>query len=194
MTQFAILFLSAVMLAGPAAPESKTKAGEMIDNPDYAHWAKFKVGSFATMKNTTLVGGHKSVALQTKTLKSVAKDKIVIEISMEIVGMEHKIPPQKMEIPAKILKPATPKAVTTQPKGKPDLKMKEGDETLDIDGKKIKAHWVETQTKVGEVITKSKIWSSEDVPGRMIKMTSRTEGPLKSSSDGIVSKMKADKK
>ncbi len=194
MTQFAILFLSAVMLAGPAAPESKTKAGEMIDNPDYAHWAKFKVGSFATMKNTSLVGGHKSVALQTKTLKSVAKDKIVIEISMEVVGMEHKIPPQKMEIPAKILRPATPEAVTTQPTDKPDFKTKEGDETLEIDGKKIKVHWIESETKVGQIITKSKAWSSEDVPGRMVKITSRTEGPVESSTEGILSKMKADKK
>ncbi len=194
MTQLAVLFLSAVMLAGPATPEPKAKAGKMIDNPDYAHWAQFKVGSFATMKSTTLVGGHKSVSFQTKTLKSVAKDKIVIEMTIEIAGLEQKIPPQKLEIPAKITQPATPKTPTSQPKDKPDSKTKEGDEVLDIDGQKIKAHWVESQIKAGDIITKSKIWNSEDVPGRMVKMTSRTEGSVESSSEGMLSKMKADKK
>jgi len=192
MTQFAALLLSTVMLAGPAAPDAKTQSGKMIDNPEYAQWAQFKVGSFVTLKNTAQFGTHKSISLSTQTLKSVAKDKIVIETRMEVEGFKQKIPPQTRVIPAKIAKPKKP--TTTQPKDKPDLKTKEGEEVLDIDGRKIKAHWVESQTKIGEIVTKSKVWNSKEVPGGVVKMTSQTSGKVETTTESVLTKIKAIKK
>lgn len=194
MTQFAVFLLSAVLLVGPAAPPSKAGAGEMIDNPEYANWAQFKVGSFATVKHTSLMGEHKSVSLNTQTLKSVAKDKIVVEMRIEIEGLKQQIPPQTREIPAKIAKAAEPKTPTTQPKDMPDVKAKEGDEVIEIDGRKIKTHWIESRTNMGEMITQSKVWNSEDVPGMIVKLTARTEGVIQSTTESVLTKMKAEKK
>jgi hypothetical protein len=194
MTQFAVLFLSAVMLAGPATPEPKAKAGEMIDNPEYANWAQFKVGSFTTTKTTSLAGGQKSVFLRTETIKNISKDKIVIETLMEMVGLDQKIPLQTREIPAKIAKPKEPKTPTTQPKNKPDAKSNEGDEVITVDGQKFKTHWIESQTKMGGIVTKMKVWSSKDVPGGVVKMTTSTTGQFESTSETTLTKWKADKK
>ena len=47
----------------------------------------------------------------------------------------------------------------------------EGDEDVDLLGKKVKAHWVDTKMKIGNRTSESKVWMSDDVPGGVIKET-----------------------
>ena len=117
---------------------------------EFDYWSAFKTGSTVTLK-MEMEGGCAKVAVQmTKTLLEVAPDKVVIEHKSKIIvnGMEQPESTQKEEI--------------LKDKDKTPIKVeKEGDEEIEVGGKKIKCHWIEgTQSE-----SKSKVWISKDIPG-----------------------------
>ncbi len=175
---------------------SPAVAGEKIDNPQYKHWAQFKVGSFAKCKMVQNVeaGGMKmeTTTTTTTTLKKLSAEKAVIEIEMVTVanGQEMKMPATTQDIPAKIDKPKPEE--TKPPKDKP--KTKQGKEVLDIAGKKIKTEWTESTMKHAQTTVTTKMWMSEEIPGQMVKMKVNTSGEAKMVSETILIKFKADKK
>src|SRR5512146_2882612 len=83
---------------------------EQIDNPQYASWSKFKPGTSITRKAEVDVNGQKMATETTTTLVEVTPEKAVIENKTSMPGMD--MPGQKMDIPAKIEKPAAPPAAT----------------------------------------------------------------------------------
>ena len=61
------------------------------------------------------------------------------------------------------------------------------DETIDVAGKKVKCHWVETTIKQDANTTVSKVWTSDDIPGGMAKMESKSQmGDMGSSNTTMV--------
>jgi hypothetical protein len=57
-------------------------ADEMGENPEYANWSRFKVGTRVTTvsKTENLDSGNITLVTQTTTLIGVGKEKIVVEI------------------------------------------------------------------------------------------------------------------
>jgi hypothetical protein len=147
---------------------SSTFAGD-IDNPMYKNWSAFKVGTWVKMKSETEASGMKTEMETTSKLVELTAAKAVVEVttSMTTMGNKMDLPARKDEIPAKI-----PDATATTEK-KPDVK--QGTEDVDAGGKKVKAQWVEMDTNG----TKSKVWTSTEVPGTMVKMNSETPGQSK---------------
>lgn len=156
---------------------------EDIDNPEYEMWAKFKAGSFAVMKMETETGGNKSDMEYTYTLKEITKDKAVVETKghMMMGGNKIDIPANSRDIPAKVKK-----AEAGEKKDAP--KHKEGDEEIEVGGKKVKCHWTESDSEASGMKTHSKTWMCKDIPGNIAKMESKSEGAMKSTT-----KMWADK-
>ena len=95
---------------------------------------------------------------------------------------------QTMNIPAKITKTEADKQEAK------DAKVSEGEEEIEIGGKKLKTKWVETKMTHGDMVITSKAWTCEDVPGQVVKMTSTTTGPTEVKSEGILLEFKAEKK
>ncbi len=171
-------------------PTQADEKPKKVDNPTYKHWAQFKPGAYATMKATTTAMGIKSEMTMTTTLKKVTAEKVVIEITAvtKSMGQEMKLPPQAQDIPAKI------EEVKAKELQNPKGKVKEGTETLTVCGKKIETKWVEIKATEKELTIISKIWTSDEVPGQVVKMSSKTEGQIKSTTDSQVSKFDAKKK
>jgi hypothetical protein len=173
-------------------------AEEKVDNPEYKHWAQFKVGSFSQLKMLSTMMGTKTETLTTTTLMELTAEKAVVEMKMvnEVMGQKSEIPATKRDIPAKIEKKDLPDLDLKKgklPDGTEVLEVKKGKEDIKIGDKKIATEWVETKMKKDDSTITSKAWTSEEIPGRIVKTSTKMEGPMPTESEGVLGKFKADK-
>ena len=162
-----LALLAVFALAAFAGAQDKT-----IDNPEYTGWAKFKPGTAATLKVVNEFGGMKSATNTTTKLVSVADGKLVVEatIEVEVMGQKIKQPAVKRDVP----KTLSIKAGFPVPMGgKPEGTTEEGTETLKVGGASYKTTWYKytTKTPAGEV--SGQVWTSDDVPGQVVKMVTK---------------------
>jgi hypothetical protein len=134
--------------------------------------------------------GAQTEILTTTTLKEVAADSATVEVVTvtKMGDQEMKAPPVTNKIPAKVA--AADAAKYDNPEGK----VKDGTEEVEAAGKKWKTKWVEVVTPAGDMKITAKIWTSEDVPGRIVKLTSETAGQMSTKSTGSLIEVKADLK
>ena len=132
-------------------------AGQAKKLIQYDGWADQKVGSSVTLRMETDAGGIKFVEETTLTL---------LELSAEQAVVEQK---KKATIAGRAEPEKTEKVVFGKDKNKEKAPIKvdkEGDEEIEVGGKKLKCHWVEG-TSDGQ--TKAKLWHSKDIPGGFVK-------------------------
>jgi hypothetical protein len=165
---------SAVLLALAVSP---ALADETIDGPEFHSWSKFKPGTSITFKATTKAAEANTEATMTVKLLEVTADKVVLETSgvTKVAGMEFQVPTTKRDSTKTI---TIPKDVPKPPKpgDKPDGTYEEGTETIKTAGQEFKTKWYKTKTKISGVTIESKMWISEDVPGAMVRMESKSTG------------------
>jgi hypothetical protein len=170
----AILIGSILLIGAGTAPE-------IVDNPAYKNWAAFKVGTSITLTHNVRMGeggwamhdptgeppGPREIR-QTYELVDLNADKAVVSETTTEIGenSEAELSTVKITYPAKV-KSAN---IEITPKEKLES-FAEGDEDVDLLGKKVKAHWVDTKMKIGNRTSESKVWMSDDVPGGVIKET-----------------------
>lgn len=124
------------------------------EDPRYKYWSNCKVGSWVKTRTVMDQGGAKGEVEQIQKLLEIAEDKITIEVSgtMKMNGRELPMPARKQEIKAKYAE------TDTQVE-------KEGDEEIEVAGKKLQCHWLEMTMKTGPSKGKMKVWMSPEVPG-----------------------------
>jgi len=174
MNRFATLSLF-VLMPGIAAAE------DTIPSPEFASWNKFKKGTSVTLKMTSAVAGMNNETTVTTTLVETGPDKLVIETAsvVKVAGMVIKSPPFKREVAKTVKVPDGIKKEDIQG-GKPPGTVEEGTETLKIAGAEINTKWYKVKSEAAGTKTESKMWTSEDVPGLMVKMEATTAGALAS--------------
>lgn len=140
-------------------------AVQEVDNLQYKYWANCKPGSWVKMKMEMEIGGQKGDSEMTYKLLEVKPDMVIVEVSgkSKFGGQEYPVAPQKQEFKAK------------EPADKTKIE-KEGDEEIEVAGKKLKCHWYQFSNKVGETETKGKGWMSMDIPGGMAKGEMKPSG------------------
>jgi hypothetical protein len=158
------------------------EAQAQIDNPEYKRWAGFKAGAYVKFKMVSEASGTKSESEQTIKLVEITPAKAVVEMTM--VAMGNKLPPQKRDIPAKIT-PEPVKDAKAQA-----VKAAEGDEDVDVAGKKVKAHWTESTVEMSGNKTTSRVWQAKTVPGGTVKMDSSTTGAMTSKTSMVATEWK----
>lgn len=156
---------------------------ERIDNPEYQQWAKFKPGASATTEMVSKMGENVSKVVTTHTLKELDENKAVIETLtvMHVADQEIK-QTTKRDVPAKIDKPEEPKEGE-----KPEVK--KGEETIKVKAGTFKCDTVETHMKQKGRNIVSKVWTCQDVPGGVVKMTSRMDGEMPMTTEGELTKV-----
>lgn len=147
-----------------------------VDNRVYKSWAKYKPGTAVVQKQTTERDGTKSEAITTMTLVEVKDDKVVIETEfvIKLNGMEEKSPARRSEVPRQL-----DEAVGFDPKtGKPEGTIEEGKEKVKVDGTEYECRWFKIKGKrkltSGVVEVEGKVWLSDDMPMRVVKMEGKT--------------------
>src|SRR5688572_5939551 len=120
------------------------------ENPEFGYWSNSKAGSWVKLKMEMDASGVKMLLQSTHTLLEVGADKVVVEqkTKVSVNGMEQPEATEKEEI--------------FKDKEKTPLKIeKEGDEEIEVAGKKLKCRWVEGIQKESKV----KFWLSKEIPG-----------------------------
>jgi hypothetical protein len=161
--------------AGLVVALGYASAQDTVDNPQYQEWAKWREGAFVTLKSESVIDGQvQVVTIQTQTLKKLTAEKAVVEYATttEAGGQTIKAPPMTLDIVARFPKvkvnPTDPKF---DPKDIPKFTETKGRETLTISGKKLDCEW--HQVEFMGFTTKT--WTSDQVPGRLVKMESRSK-------------------
>jgi hypothetical protein len=165
--------LSVVALALAAGLSSAAD----VENPEFAGWAKFKKGTAVTLKTSSTTAGTTSEILMTTTLVEVGADKLVLETATVTVvnKMEFKGPPVKRDVPKTVTVPDNVKKAAGD---KPPGTVEDGAESVKVAGGEFKTTWFKTKTEVAGMKIESKMWMSDDVPGRLVKMESTSTGAV----------------
>ena len=126
-----------------------------VDNPQFKYWNGCKSGSWVKMRMEMNQAGQKIESETTHTLLELKDDVAVVEITgkSKFGDKEFPLPAQKQEIKAK--------------ESADKIKIAaEGDEEIEVAGKKLKCHWIEGTQKES---TKVKFWLSKEIPGGVAK-------------------------
>jgi hypothetical protein len=171
-----------VVPAAVLAAESQPKPDDIVNNPPFAHWSAFAVGTSVTQQETVnLSDGTKLQESITSKLVEKTKDKVVVETSTK----------DKSSGAAEETKTVTtfPAKVKMSQVNTPDSAMTsvtEGKETVDVKGKKVDAEWVEAVIKSGDEVTTEKVWTARDIPGGIVKRTLTRKQGDKVVSDSVL--------
>jgi hypothetical protein len=125
------------------------------ENREFAYWSAHKTGSWVKLKMEAEAQGVKILVEATHTLIETGSDKVVVEQKTKVTanGMAQPESTEKEEI--------------FKDKEKDPIKiLKEGDEEIEVNGKKMQCHWIEGTQKE---TTKVKFWVSKEVPGGLAK-------------------------
>lgn len=130
------------------------------ENPDYKRWSASKVGSWVKYKTELVAGENKTLVPQEMTWTLIELDDkkaVVEEVLVNLVAPKDKAQEK-------------PRKRTYKAKGaKKETVEKEGDEELEIAGKKLACRWtlVTPPSTAGGSL---KTWTNSDVPGGVVRL------------------------
>jgi hypothetical protein len=160
-------------LAGAVSQEK----GVPLDNPQYAGWKDFKVGSWMRWTMVADIEGQKMEMEETVTLLEVTAERVVLEHKgmTKSGGQEH---------PSSRKEDILPK---TDLLAKYD---KTGEETIEVSGKKLACQVYLGKMKpdaAGGFVGDLKFWINKDVPGSVVRMEVTAEKDTKPMTAATVS-------
>ena len=128
--------------------QTTPRPDELVNNPAFAHWARFKRGTTVIQKQTvTLSDGRKIEHDITVRLAEKTRDKVVIETT-QTPTMDGMVSSTRTftTFPAKVRmeRVQTPRATLDA--------FAEGEEPVTVRGQTFTAHWVEAATKAGDEV------------------------------------------
>ncbi len=125
------------------------------DNPEYEHWANCKPGSWVKFKIEGEMRGQKFEMTETAKLLEVTQEKCVVEHTRAGKVGPQELPPQvqKEDVKAK--------------DEEPDKVLREGEEEIEVDGKKFKCRVIDLE-KAKDKST-MKIWVTKEIPGGVVR-------------------------
>jgi hypothetical protein len=170
------------------SPEPPPKAGDMVNNPPYAHWSQFRLGTSVTVKEVvTLPDGSVGEALITSKLISKSKEKLQVETSVTTGGAKSWTAASEKtktvtEYPAKVRFEQFQSPISS------GYSVSEGKETIEVKGKKVETEWIEATTTMGDETTVEKMWTAKDIPGGIVKrsVTKKKGGQVVQSSTELL--------
>lgn len=161
----------------PAVEVEPAPETERAENPAYARWAAFPVGATVVQRSITEELGHPDKTTTILTFKLVEKtdDRLVLELKTHTTrydGLVMDNPSDRLATDRYYRVPVGTKKPSPKDTGKPL-------ETLTISKKTFPCRVVETRDRneAGEVT--SKTWTSDEMPGGLVKSISDTPGVKK---------------
>jgi hypothetical protein len=173
-----------IVFAIPWLAQAKPVPDAPVDNPEYTEWAASKPGSWVTFEQPC---GKGALMQETYKLLELSKEKAVFECTKVENGFKYplfeKVTPAKLSVQeplgAVARKPEGGEIEFEGPGGKQKeiwRRTSEGDEEIEVAGKKLKCHWIKmeyrTESKIEWISDKrsTKTWYSKEIPGRVAKI------------------------
>jgi hypothetical protein len=159
---------------------------EMIENQEFKAWSSQKAGAWVKFKMKNDMGEMKMEGETTTKLKEISDTKAVLEqtTTFEMMGQKQTNTTTRTA-EAKIKK-------GTDSEGSKVEQLGEGDEEIEIKGKKYKCHWVQnkmTHPKRGTAVIKT--WRTDEIVGGAAKIEMSSEAPMKMTGSLVVIDWKA---
>jgi hypothetical protein len=152
-----------------------TPASNLVDSPKYLAWKKFPPGSKASYEYDSLheykPGTNQytrtKISSSTLTLVSIDAERAIVKTESTISGkIAGRNGPDTTSSDQLIFK--AKQAAPGAPVDDPSRIVTSGEETLTINGKKIATKW-ECVTRAGDPMTFTKTWTSDEVPGGLVR-------------------------
>jgi len=174
-----IPLLIGILSAGLAAARNGDVA-----NPDHSRWAGFKPGSWVQFEQPC---GKGALMQETYKLLEFSAEQAIFECSKVENGFQYPLFQQTVEgklqtddcAGAEAAKPEGSEIEVKGPGGKMKCTWKrsgEGDEEIEVAGKKLKCHWVLVKRRIDSPVaamkdrSSAKTWYSDEIPGRVAKI------------------------
>jgi hypothetical protein len=177
MKLLCITALAAAILKGQGG-----LSGE-VENPEYASWSTFSVGSSVTFQGTREEGGFRTEYRTAYTLVSLTANEAIVSSNSVLLmdDGQSELPGGRRTIRARISEPE--RRSLWEPE---EHLSAEGNERLRVRSilltcRWIQHHWTENGTEVS-----LKVWSSPEIPGGVVRRTWQLSGCLQASCDSIV--------
>jgi len=189
-------YATAVVLA--VASFGTIARGELVDNFYYQSWAKFKPGASVTLRDTLEIKiaeisqTNNMETTTTYTLAKVTPEQVELHVTQMVTANNRTrpLPAQKMIIPAQTEKGQ--EMGSMQVEGARPVKqmitdVKQKEEHVEVSGVRVLATLRE-YTIMGETasVSKVKTWYLPEVPGGVVKVESRTEGAVQSTTKMVL--------
>lgn len=170
----------------PARPPASRPA--LVENPEYQNWAGFKPGTVIKRRLLSDADGVKTESVSTFTLKEVGADRVIVDSYITIIthGSEQRRSPQSRAIAARVPKPDADRQLNESGK------QGEGEEEIECAGRKWKTRWVEVEKKAGDIITRTRTWTSKDAPGSIVKRRQQIDGPVSLKTEEVLIEVQFD--
>jgi len=153
------------------ADAAPPKPGDLVNNPPYAHWAQFAVGTSVTTKEVVTLGdGSVAEAVVASKLVSKNKDRLTVETTVNAGGAGKQSGAVEQ---TKTLTdfPARVKYEQTDTPDAAGYSVTEGKELVDVKGKQVETEWTEATASNGDETVIEKIWTAQGIPGGIVKQT-----------------------
>jgi hypothetical protein len=146
-------------------------AEEQVENPAYKSWKAQKPGTTVTLESSSAVAGQSFKSEIVQKLVEVTPEAATVEMTTKInIAGAPPQQPQKVKIPAKVDKSkGTPGQLPPGVKG--EMKDK-GTEKVTVAGKAYSCKVYEFTGESNGIKTTGKTWTSEEMPGGMVKLES----------------------
>jgi hypothetical protein len=137
-------------------------------------WAAYGEGTWVETEIESTVMGNTSKTVMKRTLVKKDDKELTLKIESKMVS------PTEMNMPASEMKEPVefPAGGTAGGAGAPSgaKELGQGEEEVEVAGKKLKCKWVELEMTSGDTKTVVKSWTCDEVPGGMVKSTTKSTG------------------
>jgi hypothetical protein len=173
--------------AGDSGKAASSGSGKSASSSPSSPWGAFKVGSYVKTKTTTsmqVMGKAMDTSTESKTtLAELTADKAVLEVETTVAGNTSKT---RMDMP--LTAGVTP---TANPSAGPAPAVKTGTDTVTVGGKTLDCKTMEVETEASGNKVNTKVWTSDQVPGAVVKSVSTTSGATTTKTTTEVTDFKA---
>jgi hypothetical protein len=150
-----------------------TARAEEVESPQYASWARHPVGTTVRLRTVTEAAGARSIETTASyRLVKTTADAVVVEMKVvsDAPGSEPEGTSQELTI--RRLFPLFP-GVKKEDIGKPEGVTKQGEEAVTVAGRTYRARWYEGRGATEAGPSESRTWTSDEVPGRLIRSVTK---------------------
>ena len=144
----------------------------MVENPIYALWKNFAVGTEVHYLQHTQAPGAAERRLIIYRLLSRSDEQLTVEIRTRLEGADATTESVRQQVSKRWFR--LPPGVDAKQFGKPSNQSREGQEDVEILGRKLKTRWTVSQVRVEAGITETKTWTADEIPGGLVRSVSTT--------------------
>ena len=144
----------------------------MVENPIYARWKNFAVGTEVHYLQHTQAPGAAERRLVIYRLLSRSDEQLTVEIRTRLEGADATTESVRQQVSKRWFR--LPPGVDAKQFGKPSNQSREGQEDVEILGRKLKTRWTVSQVRVEAGITETKTWTADEIPGGLVRSVSTT--------------------